>query len=106
MSQRVELGATLADVLSQIIEPAVEHAVRRVLRADEHVDQRSTPAGARRFIAAIRSGKLKGTRAGRRWIATREDHAAWLASLNADPAKRAVKESVTSELARELRLVR
>lgn len=83
--------------------------VRRIARAivdelragtdPEMLDQHASPLGPRRHCAAIRSGKLKGVQIGRRWLARREDVAAYVATLD---TKQPTKRSAEAELAEEL----
>ena len=66
-------GATgLLDQLARLIARHVVDELRAGSSPD-WVDQASSPLGARKHCAAIRSGKLPGARVGRRWLARRED---------------------------------
>jgi hypothetical protein len=85
------LGA-LAKALAPELARAIVAELHRGIGGD-HVTQADSPAGARRFIRAIRSSKLPGSRVGRTWIATRTDHEAWLRSLGQEPAPASQDES-------------
>jgi len=106
----VERRALVADLwLAEQARVTARELTRALRGGDEYVDQHGSPAGARRFIGAIRSGKLKGVRAGRRWLATRDDHDRWLVNFvgpTEKPKRRSMLElTVAQELERELRLV-
>jgi hypothetical protein len=82
---------------------AIARAVADELRAGtepEMVDQHASPLGPRRHVAAIRSGKLAGLQIGRRWLARREDVAAYVGDMK--PAKNAKPRTAEEELAAEL----
>jgi hypothetical protein len=65
------LAAFLDDLAQLLAERVVAH-----LRATDlpgYIDQSASPLGRRRHIEAIRSGKLRGVRVGRRYLARKED---------------------------------
>ena len=92
--------------LDALLDPVLRRLARYVadeLRSGsdpELIDQHASPLGPRRHVAAIRTGKLQGVQVGRRWLAKREDVAAYVATLTTK--KKAPKRSPEAELAAEL----
>jgi hypothetical protein len=103
---RDELRAAL-ELIARAIAPAIARAVVDELRAsdDEWLDQKSSPLGARRHCAAIRSGELPGRRIGRRYLAKRDDVEAYVKQQAKKPRKaKADDDADLDELAREIGL--
>lgn len=100
---------------SDLIDAMVEHHARRTadlvveyLRAVEfpgYIDQSTSPLGPRKHINAIRSGKLRGVRVRRRYLARREDVDAYIAE-NPQEERRSVDRDDADALAQELGLLR
>lgn len=96
--------ATALEVLARTLAPAIARAVVDELRAGQGADfydQSSSPLGVRRHCAAIRAGKLPGTKVGRRWLAKRSDVERYMADLAAKPTREPSREE---QLAAELGL--
>lgn len=66
---------TFSGVVNDLAELIAERVAAKILSGtmSDFVDQASSPLGPRRHIAAIRTGKLVGTRVGRRYLARRQD---------------------------------
>jgi hypothetical protein len=79
--------------LEQLAQRVADLVVDRLQsqRLQGFYDQDTSPLGPRHHCSAIRSGKLRGHKVGRKFIATIEDVAAYLRSL--DPHAEALIET-------------
>ena len=103
MADRIDLS-TAIDALARALAPAIARCVVDELRAGQSpdfYDQHSSPLGPRKHCAAIRSGKLPGTKVGRRWLAKRTDVERYMAELSTAPKH---EQSREDQLAAELGL--
>ena len=62
------------------------------------IDQRGSPLGSRRHIAAIRSGRIPGYRIGRKWLARRDDVEQYAATLAGQAPRRSRAAKLEGEL--------
>ena len=99
----VDPAAGLLDQLARLIARHVVDELRAGSSPD-WVDQASSPLGARKHCAAIRSGKLPGARVGRRWLARREDVDRYIREPHPrKPRKASLADDLAAELGVEVK---
>ena len=77
--------ALFDELFEQFADAVAEKIVQRMQSGPgTYVDQSTSPLGRRRHIAAIRSGKLPGTRVGRQYLARAADVEAFVRSTHSE----------------------
>lgn len=73
----------LGPLVERIATRTAELVTDRLLGGSRQdtISHRESPIGSRRFIGAIRSGRMPGVKVGRLWLARRTDHDSYIASI-------------------------
>ena len=76
----MSLPRDIAAAVDLLLDELARRVAARLSPASDECDQTDSPAGPRHHIQLVRSGKVRGYRRGRRWVACRTDVLAHLAS--------------------------
>ena len=92
-------------IFAALADAIADRVVDRLRSGDfaDYVDQASSPLGRRRHIVAIRTGALRGKQLGRRYLASRADVDAFMAT---DRAKAPATHDLIAQVENDLGLRR